>query len=371
MLIEIHMLQNHAPSNLNRDDTGSPKDCVFGGVPRARISSQCLKRSIRQSVLFREELSGFLGSRTRTLPKRVQEESAKLGCDPTVSQLIAKKASGLGSSKESDDGETRQLIFLGDAEVPTLARRLKELCEQHGKEKFESMKTDDLEKALSSKELPRSVDIALFGRFTTSAAFEDVQAAMQVQHAFSTGRIENEFDYFTAVDDLIDRSEDQGAGMIGDVEFNSATYYKYFSLHWDQLVRNLGGDVETARRAVAAFVKAAALTTPSGKQNSFAAHNPPDLVLIEVKREHVPVSYANAFVDPVHRGPNGDIVEGSIRALSDYATRLKTAYAIQPVSSAYLSVRDVAITGSTPEASLPALIQVTLTAVDGAPEATV
>src|SRR5436305_7143512 len=47
MLIEIHMMQNFAPSNLNRDDTGSPKDCQFGGYRRARISSQCLKRAIR------------------------------------------------------------------------------------------------------------------------------------------------------------------------------------------------------------------------------------------------------------------------------------------------------------------------------------
>ena len=45
--LEIHMIQNFAPSNLNRDDTGSPKDAFFGGSRRARISSQCLKRSIR------------------------------------------------------------------------------------------------------------------------------------------------------------------------------------------------------------------------------------------------------------------------------------------------------------------------------------
>ena len=48
MQLELHILQNFAPSNLNRDDLGSPKSCEFGGVPRARISSQCIKRSIRQ-----------------------------------------------------------------------------------------------------------------------------------------------------------------------------------------------------------------------------------------------------------------------------------------------------------------------------------
>ncbi|MGH2353252.1 MAG: type I-E CRISPR-associated protein Cas7/Cse4/CasC, partial [Chloroflexota bacterium] len=31
MIIELHLMQNFAPSNLNRDDTGQPKDCEFGG----------------------------------------------------------------------------------------------------------------------------------------------------------------------------------------------------------------------------------------------------------------------------------------------------------------------------------------------------
>ena len=47
MFVELHILQNFAPSNLNRDDTNAPKDCEFGGFRRARISSQCIKRSIR------------------------------------------------------------------------------------------------------------------------------------------------------------------------------------------------------------------------------------------------------------------------------------------------------------------------------------
>jgi len=50
MLLELHILQNFAPSNLNRDDTGAPKDCEFGGYRRARISSQCFKRAMRQAM---------------------------------------------------------------------------------------------------------------------------------------------------------------------------------------------------------------------------------------------------------------------------------------------------------------------------------
>src|SRR5580693_8792661 len=47
-LIELHILQSFPVSCLNRDDVGSPKTAVFGGVTRARLSSQSLKRAIRE-----------------------------------------------------------------------------------------------------------------------------------------------------------------------------------------------------------------------------------------------------------------------------------------------------------------------------------
>ena len=66
MLYEIHMLKNYPPTNLNRDETGAPKTCLFGGVTRGRISSQCLKRSWRMSPTFREEIGEeYIGIRTR------------------------------------------------------------------------------------------------------------------------------------------------------------------------------------------------------------------------------------------------------------------------------------------------------------------
>ena len=183
---------------------------------------------------------------------------------------------------------------------------------------------------------PRSVDIAMFGRMTTSAAFEDVQAAVQVAHALSTHRVVNEYDYFTAVDDLKPRSEDAGAGMIGDVEFNSSTYYKYFNVHWEQLVANLGGDAATAARAVVALVEAAALAQPSGKQNSFGAQNLPDFVMVEVSARNVPVSYANAFTTPV-TGRGGSLMRHSIDSLNTYAEQLRAAYGLSS-RQAYFAV---------------------------------
>ena len=175
------------------------------------------------------------------------------------------------------------------------------------------------------KSTPRSVDISMFGRMTTSGAFQDVQAAVQVAHAISTHKVQQEFDYYTAVDDI---SGESGAGFIGDTAFNSATFYKYFSVHWEGLVTNLGGDAEIAADAVAALLRAAATVNPTGKQNSFAAHNLPDLVLIEVRGRNLPISYANAFLKPVWAGGSTSLMEASVQALAEYMGRINSIYAI-------------------------------------------
>ena len=52
--INIHTLISHPSSMMNRDDSGLQKTAVFGGTTRSRISSQCLKRAIRQSDIYDE-----------------------------------------------------------------------------------------------------------------------------------------------------------------------------------------------------------------------------------------------------------------------------------------------------------------------------
>lgn len=105
MLIEIHMLQNHSPSNLNRDDTGSPKDCIFGGVRRSRISSQSLKRAIRRSPVFREGLGNAdLAYRTKKLPDLVRGLLLERGLDRRMADIAAQQASGFGKKEDKASG---------------------------------------------------------------------------------------------------------------------------------------------------------------------------------------------------------------------------------------------------------------------------
>jgi len=341
MLIQFHILQNYAPSNLNRDDTGAPKDAVFGGVRRGRISSQCIKRSIRRSIAFADAFKAddLLGVRTRKLPMLIREELQRQGvAEPDLGNIVD-KLSGVGreSGKASPDAEekpvennveadkedmVKQLMFIGKNELAPMAAGLLQIYKKLGEKDWKKTDIAKITKELGSS-LPRSVDIAMFGRMTTSDAFEDVSAAVQVAHAISTNTLNQEFDYFTAVDDLAD---EPGAGMIGDIEFNSSTYYKYVNVNWEELVANLGGDVEVAARGVLALLDAVVTAQPTGKQNTFAAFNLPDLVLLEVSDNNLPVSYANAFLKPVRATHDATLMENSVKQLAGYMEKVTTAY---------------------------------------------
>lgn len=366
MLIQFHMLQNYAPANLNRDDTGAPKDAVFGGKRRGRISSQCLKRSIRRSESFKQAFSAsrLLGVRTKLLPGLIAEELQALGADAEAVKAIVDRVPEIGreskKAKETEEdtpeteaaetssiGETKQLIFIGRDELKPMAEKLLKMYQTIGAAKWGKAKIDVITAGLGPS-LPRSVDIAMFGRMTTSGAFEDVDAAVQVAHAISTNALSPEFDYYTAVDDL---SNESGAGMIGDVEFNSSTYYKYLNVHWEELAHNLGGDVQVACQAVIALLEAAMTAQPTGKQNTFAAFNLPDLVLVEVSDRNLPVNYANAFLKPVISSGDLSLMDASIQRLSTYIDRLSTAYTID-ARRVCLSISDETIHSAAPASTV-------------------
>ncbi len=366
MLIEIHMIQNHAPSNLNRDDTGSPKDCIFGGVRRSRISSQCIKRSIRKSEIFERGLDGIeLGIRTRRLPELIEDALLDRGFPEDIARLAGVKATGFGKKdgrEQADDFKTAQIMFFSSHDVQAVIDVMAEVAREAGSPgKLKKVRALDLQRMAELKGWrPISPDIALFGRMITSKAFRDVEASIQVAHAISTNRMVHEWDYYTAVDDLRDRDEeedDTGAGMIGDVEFNSACYYKYFSLDFPALVSNLAGPKptnddlanarQTAARTCSAFLRAAALVTPTGKQNTFAAHQLPDGILVEVRPTKIPISYANAFVKPVVPRHNADLVEASIDAFASHVDLITKSYCLKSQQRLWFSTRSIEISGTT------------------------
>jgi CRISPR system Cascade subunit CasC len=333
MNIELHILQSFAPSNLNRDDTGSPKDCEFGGVRRARISSQCWKRSIRlafqrQGVLSPESLA----VRTRRIAASVARLLTDAGKDPEAAKAVADNALaaiGLGASKS---GDSEYLLF-----VPrTVLDRFAKTCLDH----WDALQPGNGKKASKKgeAEIPKEVkesledlfhageaaDLALFGRMIADRPKDSVVAAAQVAHALSTHKADLEFDFYTAVDDLQDKG-DAGAGMMGTVEYNAACFYRYANIDLGQLLNNLEGDTALASAAIEAFLKASIEAVPSGKQNSMAAQNPPSLVVVVVRNSGF-WSLANAFLRPVRASVNDDLMSASIKSLGDYWKKLTTMY---------------------------------------------
>jgi len=366
------MIQNHSPSNLNRDDLGAPKTCIFGGVTRARISSQCLKRSIRRSQLFQAALEKGFGVRTRRLITILAEQVHPDGDPPRELVDFVAEAFKEGGVKRVDarrnpqePDNTNILLFVPQSAIDEMAQCTKE--EWESSDRDEARLAERLAEALGkAASVP---DIALCGRMTElepGGLFAKldlhVDAALAVAHAMSTHETLNEVDYFTAVDD---RAKGTGAGHVDEAQYNSACYYKYFSVDWEQLVRNLAGAepkdpgkgakkakreaYKSARRAyekrvrdaqgVAAatlghFLIAAARTTPSGKQKSFAAYNEPTGILVEFKSQKTPTSYANAFAEPARRiglpdddAPDVSSLEGrSIAQLGDHVLSLRKTY---------------------------------------------
>lgn len=326
MLYEIHMLKNYPPTNLNRDDTGAPKTCLFGGVMRGRVSSQCLKRSWRTSPSFRAEIGDEnLGIRTRKLPVLVVEKLIAMGVSQEFVDAIQPRLTGIGNKegKETKDGNaTAQVIFYAKEDITAVAETVKELLDKCKSVKdVQKLKAKDIQAAVSGADVrPVTLDIALFGRMVTSDAFRDVEASMQVAHAISTNKVSVESDYFTAMDDMLSGSsmDELGAAMIGDVDFNSSCYYVYASVDTDALAENLkyaDNAEEIVRKAIPALLRAMAFTDPSGKQNSFAGHVLPSVVMVECKEKKIPTSMVNAFVVPVSKGT--DLVKCSAEKLKD------------------------------------------------------
>jgi CRISPR system Cascade subunit CasC len=176
----------------------------------------------------------------------------------------------------------------------------------------------------------RAPDIALFGRMLAEKPELNLDAACQVAHALSTHRVTMEMDFYTAVDDL-NPDDTAGAGMMGFTGYNSACFYRYARLDWEQLVKNLGGDKELAQKTVEGFLRATVQAVPTGKQNAFAAQNPPSFLLAVVRDGGMGWSLANAFEKPVRAVRDSGLVAPSVKALDSYWGRLTAVYGTKSI----------------------------------------
>ena len=324
--IDFHVLQTVPPSCVNRDDTGSPKTAVYGGTTRARISSQAWKRAMRR--MFEEIFSrDQLGVRTKRIVDMVADALHTL--DPDIDgqslvpgeksiELATKALTSAGLTIKDVKKGTDALFFMSYAQ----ARALAQAALEHP-EKLKAKADAALITAL--RDAP-SVDMVLFGRMVAADPSLNYDAAAQVAHCISTHTVHNEYDYFTAMDDL-SPEDTAGAAHLDTTESNSSTLYRYATVNVTELYEHLRGDVPAVVRGFAeAFIRA----MPTGKQNSFANRTLPSDVYVAIRRDQ-PVNFAPAFEKPVRADREGGYVSGSETALRDYANELYDTFAEKPI----------------------------------------
>ncbi len=322
--IEFHVIQSFPPANLNRDDTNMPKDCEFGGVRRARISSQCIKRSIRLHPDFETYTEVAPGERTRWLSKTIAEQLVQSGKPEEEAKAVAIRftAELLGSMDKKNEQRSSVLFYISEEERQMIVAGLLEDWDLAKEGNVAALVTEYLKQFADRNSAP---DIALFGRMLADKPKLSLEASCQVAHAISTHGINMEMDFFTAVDDL-QAEDDPGAGMMGVTGFNSATFYRYAAIDWEQLLQNLGNDLDLAKKTIAGFTSALAKAIPTGKQNAFAAQTPPSFVLAVIREDGQTWSLANAFEKPVSRTHEMGIVCESIKALEKHWNQLNSVY---------------------------------------------
>jgi len=301
--VQMHILKQHAPSNLNRDDSGAPKMANFAGTDRLRISSQCLKHSMRLGATFaklRNKLDSYEATRTRRLFERLMNEgnskevsavaagimysmcmkNGKFAVSLTkedkthglkallddTSKQAAKKESAVVSSKAgrvafcdlslldserlsivAEDMFERgwsgsQLVSLSMSEVENLLNMLNTSYEEDSEPGWGTRAVSDIVKTIKSKESRNdlSVDIALFGRMITGdGLFGDVDSCIQVAHSITTRPALIDVDYWSAADDFTEASTDTGSGHLGERPFGSGMFYSYVNIDTTALSENL------------------------------------------------------------------------------------------------------------------------------------
>lgn len=306
MFIDFHVLQTVPPSCVNRDDTGSPKTAVYGGVTRARVSSQAWKHAMRG--YFMEELAAEnIGQRTKRIVDLVREEIEKLAEVQDSEKLAVKALEAAGLKIKSAKEGTDALFFMSRKQALNLAR----LAVEHPE-----LLKDKKQCGMALKEDP-SMDMVLFGRMVANDPSLNYDAASQVAHSISTHAVQNEYDYFTAVDDRQEENE-SGAAHLDTTEYNSSTLYRYATVNVAELQKHLPGD---AAAVVRMFADAFVHSMPTGKQNSFANRTLPADVYVTIRGDQ-PVNLVPAFEKPVSAGRGSGYLEGSEKALAAYASKV-------------------------------------------------
>jgi len=356
-LIELHILQSYPVSCLNRDDVGAPKTANFGGVSRARLSSQCLKRAVRLAAA-EESPNFFKGERTRLIITPIQSRLCALGIEETLaldaSKLFCDALSTFDEKAEKKGVlKVKTMSMFSPLELDEIAASMASTLKDTN---FGPIATDSKKREAQAKKLKTATDfaknaalkdaadIALFGRMVASDHTLTLEGAAMFSHAISTHKATNDVDYWTAVDDrqkddpTIAEEDRAGSGGLGTSEFTSATYYRYAAVNLDLFAdeKHLGALAPEERRTILkSFIKATLMAVPGARKNSMNAATLPFAVLGIRKDKGQPVQLVNAFENPVKADGKG-FDQSSREAMQAEHEKLKDTWGIETTKELWM-----------------------------------
>ncbi|PKY88590.1 type I-E CRISPR-associated protein Cas7/Cse4/CasC [Falseniella ignava] len=321
VFLDVHAIQTLPPSNINRDDTGSPKTAQYGGVRRSRVSSQSWKKAMRDYFKEYGNVSN-VGVRTLNIvnyiAQKIQEIDPKISYEPAI--IMADDILNKANIK-TKDLKAKALFFLGDIQAQRLAEAA--ISQETDKKNLQAILRDN-----------PAIDIALFGRMVADDPSLNEDASCQVAHAISTHAVDTEFDFFTAIDDL-SPEDNAGAGMLGTIEFNSSTLYRYANIALHELthqINNKEATINTVNLFLDAFVK----SLPTGKVTTFANQTLPQALLVQIRSDR-PINLVTAFEKPICSSKG--YVDESIDKLFKESLNV-SKIADEPISTYYLVLND-------------------------------
>ena len=324
LFLDIHAIQTVPPANINRDDTGSPKTAQYGGVTRARVSSQSWKRAIRKYFNENGDVEN-VGIRSLEIVKYVANKIVEKDGSISIEDAMDMADKTINAAKISTkDQKAKALFFLSDKQAEKLAQA--SIDKVTDKNQLESILNDDI-----------SIDIALFGRMVADNTILNEDASSQVAHAISTHAIQSEFDFFTAVDDLAPE-DNAGAGMLGTVEYNSSTLYRYANIALHDFYRQLADKEETIN-ATKLFVKSFVESMATGKINTFANQTLPQAIVVSIRSDR-PLNMVSAFEEPI-KSDNGYVDKSIEKLFAEYTKYDKILD--KPIFTAYLILGDTEV----------------------------
>ncbi|MEV7004890.1 type I-E CRISPR-associated protein Cas7/Cse4/CasC [Streptosporangium sp. NPDC051022] len=305
--LSLHAITTFAGVLLNRDENNLPKDLLYGGEVRTRVSAQSWRRAERMYMRNRANegvgpLAGHsFGIRTREWGLKTAAELVVLGWDPEQADETARAVLASCGLKFGDEGKrpelTKVAVFAHSGAAVRLAAIMhehsaalvpwvtaeREIRQQEAVKKTKGGRGGRAAKAPADEQATEAVpaasedgqaernpllreirnqviaalapadaiDIALFGRMLAEIAESpNVDGAVQSAHAFTVDAGVTDEDFFTAVDDEKDRRRRYALDALdaGFGDDSGAAITGYQSLSSGTFYRNTVLDREQLRR---------------------------------------------------------------------------------------------------------------------------